>query len=418
MASEKRIPRFWALVISILVSGPIFHLLLIEESFVSKYGSVTIESSSSGLQGIKNGNSGLPTEGRQVQLDEGSVDSEKGRLPKDPTNENRWSKDKGSYYINLVENAKSWEEEEEFNTWEEEQRRRRSHVDKACAARSDLGIGKKRGRSGVLHHQRMFTYNKKHNLLYCLQPKVASTTWLRHFVSLENVTQQLILKKADRDTQKKLLSPKDADIVKLAAESVSFSMVRHPFEKLVSAYLNKVVPKTKLSLPLQKLISKHGDLSFPSFVRWLTSEDHKDVCFKNGQNEDCNFNPHWLPLQARCFYCIVPYKVIAKFETFSDDLRHISLLANITLTEGLQENPTEILKKKIANGKNLTQVKSLGKGGASSSKRGTEGTTQRALLYFKQLSRREVDALYRLYKDDFVMFNYSPKPYLDAATPD
>ena len=33
---------------------------------------------------------------------------------------------------------------------------------------------------------------------------------------------------ADRDTQKKLLSPKDADIVKLAAESVSFSMVRYP----------------------------------------------------------------------------------------------------------------------------------------------------------------------------------------------
>ena len=152
MAPEKKIPRFWALVISILVSGPVFHLLLFEESFVSKYGSDTIKSSS-GLQGIKNGNSGLPTEGRQVQLDEGSVESEKGRLPKDPTIENRWSKDKGSYYINLVENPKSWEEEEEFNTWEEEQRQRRSLVDKACAARSDLGIGKKRGKNVASVHQ-------------------------------------------------------------------------------------------------------------------------------------------------------------------------------------------------------------------------------------------------------------------------
>ena len=153
MASEKRIQRFWALVISIFVSGPVFHLLLFEESFVSKYGSVTIKSSSSGLQGIKSGNSGLPTEGRQVQLDEGSVESEKGRLPTDPTIENRWYKDKGSYYINMVENPKSREEEEEFNTWEEEQRQRRSLVDKACAARSDLGIGKKRGKNVASVHQ-------------------------------------------------------------------------------------------------------------------------------------------------------------------------------------------------------------------------------------------------------------------------
>ena len=104
MAFEKIISRFWALVISILVSGPVFHLLLFDESFVSKYGSVTIKSSS-GLQGIKNGNSGLLTEGRQVQLDEGSVDGEKGRLPTDPykTIENRWTNDKANHHLDFVE---------------------------------------------------------------------------------------------------------------------------------------------------------------------------------------------------------------------------------------------------------------------------------------------------------------------------
>ena len=152
MAPEKKIPRFWALVISILVSGPVFHLLLFEESFVSKYGSVTIKSSS-GLQGIKNGNSGLPTEGRQVQLDEGSVDSEKGRLPKDPykTIENRWTHDKGNHHLDFVEEEEDFQER--FNTWEEEQRRRRSLVDKACAARSNIGIGKKRGKNVASVHQ-------------------------------------------------------------------------------------------------------------------------------------------------------------------------------------------------------------------------------------------------------------------------
>ena len=153
MAREKKIPRFWALVISILVSGPVFHLLLFEESFVSKYGSVTIKSSSSGLQGIKSGNSGLPTEGRQVQLDEGSVDGEKGRLPTPnyKTIENRWTNDKGNHHLDFVEEEEDLEER--FNTWEEEQRRRRSLVDKACSTRSDLGIGKKRGKNVVSVHQ-------------------------------------------------------------------------------------------------------------------------------------------------------------------------------------------------------------------------------------------------------------------------
>ena len=150
MASEKRILRNWSLLISILVSGPIFHLLLFEESFVSKYGSVTIKSNSSGLQGIKNGNSGLPSE---AQLDEGSVDSEKGRLPTPnyKTIENRWTNDKGNHHLDFVEEEEDLEER--FNTWEEEQRRRRSLVDKACSTRSDLGIGKKRGKNVVSVHQ-------------------------------------------------------------------------------------------------------------------------------------------------------------------------------------------------------------------------------------------------------------------------
>ena len=149
MAPERKIPRLWDLVISILVSGPVLHMLLFEESFVSKYSSITIYSSS-GLQEIKNGNSGLPSE---AQLDEGSVDSEKGRLPTDPykTIENRWTNDKGNHHLDFVEEEEDLEER--FNTWEEEQRQRRSLVDKACAAGSDLGIGKKSGKNMALVHQ-------------------------------------------------------------------------------------------------------------------------------------------------------------------------------------------------------------------------------------------------------------------------
>ena len=57
---------------------------------------------------------------------------------------------------------------------------------------------------------------------------------------------------------------------------------------------------------------------------------------------------------CRCFYCALTYKVIAKFETFQEDLRlvkfcftkrhtfarYIGYLANVTFNEGVRENHT------------------------------------------------------------------------------
>jgi len=42
-------------------------------------------------------------------------------------------------------------------------------------------------------------------------------------------------------------------------------------------------------------------------------------------------------------------------------------------------------------------------------------TSSRALSFFKQLSQKEVDALYNLYKEDFLMFGYSTLPYRAVA---
>ena len=37
--------------------------------------------------------------------------------------------------------------------------------------------------------------------------------------------------------------PRESDLATLAQTTVSFSMVRHPFERIVSAYEDKVIPK-------------------------------------------------------------------------------------------------------------------------------------------------------------------------------
>ena len=85
-------------------------------------------------------------------------------------------------------------------------------------------------------------------------------------------------------------APFDSDLEDLASTSVSFSVVRHPFERLVSAYQDKVFRKNKyftISLSLSQIAnnpeghlnlwkgvykmieSQYGDKSFPSFVKWL-----------------------------------------------------------------------------------------------------------------------------------------------------
>ena len=92
-----------------------------------------------------------------------------------------------------------------------------------------------------------------------------------------------------REEQADLLSaPSDPDVETLVSTSVSFSMVRHPFERLVSAYqdkvggiiilLNRILlqiadnPEGHLRLwkGVYKMIeSQYGDKTFPSFVKWL-----------------------------------------------------------------------------------------------------------------------------------------------------
>ena len=119
---------------------------------------------------------------------------------------------------------------------------------------------------------------------------MASTTWHQHFYCLESESRREELWLLPREEQADMLSaPSDPDVETLASTSVSFSMVRHPFERLVSAYQDKVVrriimflrwilfqiadnPEGHLRLwkGVYKMIElQYGDKTFPSFVKWL-----------------------------------------------------------------------------------------------------------------------------------------------------
>ena len=78
--------------------------------------------------------------------------------------------------------------------------------------------------------------------------QVGSTTWLRHFLSLTNTSQRKELNKFERGMQASMMAFLHLCIciciINLARASLSFSMVRHPFERIVSAYKDKVISRT------------------------------------------------------------------------------------------------------------------------------------------------------------------------------
>ena len=137
----------------------------------------------------------------------------------------------------------------------------------------------------------------------------------------------------------RIRSLNDTNIKSLAEHSTSFSMVRHPFERLetsgplvfkknnkihnsrlVSAFQNKFVDQNS-----GQIINTYGKLNFLTFVHMVIKTSKKNCRSLN----KCNLNVHWQPFISRCGYCDIPYKVIAKAENFAEDQKFIGKLANI-----------------------------------------------------------------------------------------
>ncbi|XP_023325989.1 carbohydrate sulfotransferase 11 [Eurytemora carolleeae] len=267
----------------------------------------------------------------------------------------------------------------EFNleSWLRTQSVRTSLIHEVCKNHSDLIY--------ILYNDK-FMYDDKHNLLYCRQAKVGTSTWLSLFLDLSDSLQE---EKDDISfTSKRLHAkvpnmfplPPNLDVSDLSEISVSFSMVRHPLERLVSAYLDKMVDKTDLGfLNLRdRIIEKYGNVNFESFVRHIV--DSKSFLCRSISS--CHYDVHWLPQVARCFYCQVPYKYILKLETFKDDLQGISLVSNIKLP---------LIRKHVSSGN-------------------TRELTKR---YMRSLPTNLTEEILRVYREDFEMFDYDPNLYLD-----
>jgi len=254
------------------------------------------------------------------------------------------------------------------------------------------------------HHQ--FFVQREHGLMWCKVPKAASTSWLHAFLKLANVPDHLIpedngmgLHAFLRDKYPLLSKNLNKQFM---TKSVKFVVVRHPFERIVSAYLDKLHsyardlkyrggyyyamygadivnmyrPKYQERFPKNPLFMRK-EPSFVEFVEYLVGTPVS------------KYDEHWKPIFLLCPPCHFKFDVIVKMETFDRDTQFI-------LSQRSLEDDVSLRKKH------------------SSTK--SEDSKDDARTLFSQLSKHMVRALYDKYRLDFQMFDYNIEDFIKYAS--
>ncbi|KAH6923508.1 hypothetical protein HPB50_001970 [Hyalomma asiaticum] len=167
------------------------------------------------------------------------------------------------------------------------------------------------------------------------------------------------------------------------ADYIKVVIVRHPFERLVSAYVNKIRttrPTLGAAVEFYKRgfrgSGPNGTFTFAEFVKIILKKPAD------------SWEPHWAPYTARCRPCSIRYDLILKVETLRRDMD--LLLPRIGLTGW--SFPKE-------NAKTAANV------AVGGSKR-----------YLAELTRQQLLLLHAIYMYDFELFGYTLEGYVDPIS--
>jgi len=246
--------------------------------------------------------------------------------------------------------------------------------------------------------------------MWCKVPKAASTSWLHAFLRLARVPEDQIpqdngmgLHAFLRDKYPMLSKNLNKQFM---PQSLKFVVVRHPFERLMSAYVDKLQsydrdlkyrggyyyamygadivtkyrPKYQEKFPKNPLFMRK-EPSFVEFVEYLL------------ETPVTLYDEHWKPQFLLCPPCHFKFDVIVKMETFDRDTQFI------LQQRGLEGRVS--LRRSHSSG--------------SSDRTGREESHQ-TRAFFSQLSQQMVKALYDKYRLDFLMFDYNIAGFIKFAS--
>jgi len=262
--------------------------------------------------------------------------------------------------------------------WSKLQDQRRARVAEVCAK-----YGKK---TRVPEHYDRFFFAPSYNLMMCATAKAGSTTYMLTTFNqiLEGDDFRPVVEPDGgfhgfSSRRKKVkLAFSNQDLIKEKVhhpDTVSFTVVRHPFERLVSAYREKT----------EKGREGLGDLSFSSFLQKKVIKEYHSC---QSSNFSC-MNLHWKPFLNNCSPCTVNYTAICKIETFAADKAGLHGMVGLAYKQEGQVH--------YNNGANLLN-----------STNSTEDWTRHM---FQDISEHTKKILREIYRYDLEMFDYDPWLY-------
>ncbi|XP_058799283.1 carbohydrate sulfotransferase 11-like [Phymastichus coffea] len=257
----------------------------------------------------------------------------------------------------------------------------------------------------------VYYFDSQHNVSYCPIYKSGSTTWLYNLCLLNGVPEEELLSGKEqisviaRRVMPELEYPEADEILKKTAKLM---IVRHPFERLLSAYRDKlensVAGREHGSLHFYKRYGEAIVRKYRDKTRAMPSNNQ--VIRRLGIPEPAGIEPtwrefveylihtdltsyaddHWTPYYLYCTPCLLNYDFIAKVETLDrDQLYAIHQLGLSDLIIPRWQHATS-------------------------------GANDAASIYFSQLTKEHVRKLHAKFKLDFELFGYSSEEYYELAT--
>ena len=192
---------------------------------------------------------------------------------------------------------------------------------------------------------------------------------------------------------------------------LSFSFVKHPFERLVSNYQHFVLRVDEnTGKPLIDVMEKerytHLKIkTFSDFIKLVLDQYETSSC-SNAYHFPCqDMNTHWRPYFPTCLYCDIDYNVIGKTETFEDDVKYILLKGE--LTDRIDINSARLHLNNFKE-PNSTYFKL---NNTAKQAPGFQGIIQHR-KYFSQLDNFEKNQLLNVYRMDLELFGYNVEAYM------